>query len=244
MNNSTAAPSPWRGALLTCGVLASITYVATDIYAGMRYAGYSFIDQAVSELFAIGAPTARIVVPLFTLSSACVAVFAYGVWSAIPHTRPSRWLALMLFGNAANSLLLWNFFPMHMRGETPTFTDAMHLVLSINPFVLLSVVSGIFAFTGRFRVYSAAIVLVVVVPAVVSFSNIAEFAATHVTPGMGMSERVSQYGYQLWQATLAVALLRTRHRRLQHRVCDDSTAQQPSVSLRKPRGRSGVSIGA
>lgn len=43
-------------ALLTCGIFASLTYVATDVSASLRYPGYDFIDQAVSELFAIGAP--------------------------------------------------------------------------------------------------------------------------------------------------------------------------------------------
>ena len=32
-------------------------------------------------------------------------------------------IAWMMLGNAVNSLVLWNFFPMHMRGTPPTFTD-------------------------------------------------------------------------------------------------------------------------
>ena len=114
----------------------------------------------------------------------------------------------MMLGNAVNSLVLWNVFPMHMRGTPPTFTDAMHGILAINPFVLLSVVFGVAAFKGWFRSYSAATVLVLLVPAVLSFSNITAFVANQPTPGMGLTERVSQYGYQLWQASLAVVLLR------------------------------------
>jgi hypothetical protein len=195
-------------ALLTCGILASLTYVATDICAGMLYSGYSFADQAVSELFAIGAPTSHIVVPFFTLSSGLVAAFALGAWRSSPHNRARRVIAWMMLGNAVNSLVLWNFFPMHMRGTPPTFTDAMHGILAINPFVLLSVVFGVAAFKGWFRSYTAATVLVLLVPAVLSFSNITAFVANQPTPGMGLTERVSQYGYQLWQASLAVVLLR------------------------------------
>ena len=44
-------------ALLACGILASLTYVVTDIIASLRYPGYNFIDQTISELFAIGVPT-------------------------------------------------------------------------------------------------------------------------------------------------------------------------------------------
>ena len=201
-------PRVGRNALLACGLLASLIYVGTDIVASLRYLGYSFTDQAVSELFAIGAPTSRIVVPLFTLSSTLLAAFAFGLWASSGRSRAFRWLAIMMFANALNSLVLWNVFPMHMRGAGLTFTDAMHGILAINPFVILTIVCGIAAFKGRFRAYSAATALIVLVPAVLSFSSIAAFAANQPTPGMGLAERVSQYGYQLWQAMLALVLLR------------------------------------
>ena len=201
-----------RDALLACGILASLTYVATDIFAGVRYPGYSFTDQAVSELFAIGAPTSRFVVPLFTLSSALLGACAFGVWTASGPGRALPWLAVMMFLNAVNSLVLWVFFPMHMRGVTPTFTDTMHVILAINPFVLLSVVLGIGAFKGWFRSYSAATVALLLAPAVFSLSYISAVAANQPTPGMGLAERVSQYGVQLWQSLLAVVLLRDTRR--------------------------------
>jgi pimeloyl-ACP methyl ester carboxylesterase len=194
-------------ALLACGILASLTYVATDIIASLRYPGYNFIDQTVSELFAIGAPTSRIVVPLFTLSSTLMVAFAFGVWASCGHNRALRWLATMIFANAANTLVLWNAFPLHMRGVSPTLTDAMHLVLAINPFVLLSILIGIAAFRGSFRAYSVVTALVLVLPAVFSFSYVTAVAANQPTPGMGLAERVAQYGYQLWQAMLAFVLM-------------------------------------
>jgi hypothetical membrane protein len=197
-----------RKGLLTCGILASVTYVATDIVASLRYPGYSVTDQAVSELFAIGAPTSAIVVPFFTLSSTLVAVFGVAVWAASGHGRALRSLSIMVLANAANSLVLWNVFPMHMRGVPPTFTDAMHGILAINPFVLLSMVFGIGAFKRSFRAYSAATALVLLVCALMSVSHVRAFVANQPTPGMGLLERLAQYAYQLWQALLAVVLMR------------------------------------
>lgn len=46
-----------RKILLTCGVISSVLYVATDILAVVRYTGYSYADQNYSELLATGAPT-------------------------------------------------------------------------------------------------------------------------------------------------------------------------------------------
>jgi len=153
-----------RTLLLICGVLASLVYVGTDILATTLYAGYSYTDQAVSELFAIGAPTGHIVVPLFTLSSALLLPFAAGLWLSSGRSRALRGMAYMLVGSAVNSLVLWNFFPMHMRGDEQTFTDTMHLILAVNPFVLLYLGLGTAAFKYWFRFYSIGTIVMLFVP--------------------------------------------------------------------------------
>ncbi|MDP4235119.1 MAG: DUF998 domain-containing protein [Bacteroidota bacterium] len=200
-------------AALYCGVLAALIYVGTDILAGNLYKGFSFTSQAVSELFAIGAPTSRFVVPLFTLSSVFLLVFALGIWQSSKQNRPLRLLAWMLIGNAINSLVLWNFFPMHMRGAERTFTDTMHLILAINPFVLLSIGFGVAAFRNWFRFYSIATIVLLVVPAIYSFLYLPQGVDAHQpTPWLGLTERVAQYGYQMWLVVLAITTLRVRER--------------------------------
>jgi hypothetical protein len=185
--------------LLICGILASIIYVATDILAGTLYAGYSFTSQAVSELFAIGAPTSGLVVPLFTVSSLLLLAFAFGVWKS-SSPRRSRALRIM-------ALILWNFFPMHMRGGEMTFTDTMHVILAINPFVPLTVVLGIVAFRNWFRFYSIGTILMMIVLSILGFMYVSQFAAQQATPWVGLYERISQYGTMLWVAVLAIVLL-------------------------------------
>ena len=111
-----------RKVLLICGILSPLFYVGADIFASMLYAGYSFTSQAISEQFAIGAPTSGLVVPLFTVSSVLLVAIALGVWMSAGWDRALRAIALMMVGNAVNDLVLWNFFPMHMRGAEATFT--------------------------------------------------------------------------------------------------------------------------
>jgi MFS family permease len=190
--------------LLICGILASIIYFATDILAGTLYAGYSY-----SELFAIGAPTSGLVVPLFTVSSLLLLAFAFGVWksSSPRRSRALRIMALMIIGNAVVSLILWNFFPMHMRGGEMTFTDTMHVILAINPFVPLTVVLGIVAFRNWFRFYSIGTILMMIVLSILGFMYVSQFAAQQATPWVGLYERISQYGTMLWVAVLAIVLL-------------------------------------
>ena len=187
--------------LLVCGIAAPLVYIAADIVGGSLYPGYSYRDQAVSELFAIGAPTSTLIVLLFSASSLLYAAFAFGVW---PFQRA---MACMILANAVDALLLWNFFPMHMRGATPTFTDTMHAVLAVNPFVVLTMAIALAAFHGWFRAYTAVAVVIVLAPVALAYPYVKLLLAGEPTPWLGLAERVPQYAHQLWHAALAIVLL-------------------------------------
>jgi hypothetical protein len=193
--------------LLICGTLGAFLYPLTDIIAGNLYKGYSFNEQTVSELFAIGAPTSSLVVAGFTISSLLFMAFASGIWLLSDGKRILRLLSLMIWGNAVNSLVLWNFFPMHMRGIQPSFTDTMHGILAINPFVLFSIILGAVYFKNWFRYYSVATILLLIVMVVFAVPKALLVYENRPTPGLGIMERASQYGHQLWHAILAIVLL-------------------------------------
>jgi len=48
--------------MMLSGILSPAIYIAADVIAARRYPNYSYTDQAVSELFAIDAPTSAFVV--------------------------------------------------------------------------------------------------------------------------------------------------------------------------------------
>ncbi|MGE5616022.1 MAG: DUF998 domain-containing protein [Bacillota bacterium] len=194
--------------MLICGVLGGVVYVVTDLLASSLYPGYSFAGQAVSELFAIGAPTSRIVVPFFSLSSVLIAAFGLGLWSSPGASRAMRAMGLMMIANAADALALWNLFPMHMRGSARTFTDTMHIILSVDPFVLLSLAFAIAAFEKGLRTYTIVTVLTSLLPAIAAFSYVPALEANDPTPRLGLLERFAQYAYMAWMAVVAVTLLR------------------------------------
>ncbi|MFO7530000.1 MAG: DUF998 domain-containing protein [Marinobacter sp.] len=106
--------------LLWCGILSGLAYIAIDLLASFLYPGYSLRGQAFSELFAIGSPTHRWVVPLFSLSIVLLFAFAVGVWRTAGARGLVRVLALMFAGSAVVGWLIWNVFPMHMRGAERT----------------------------------------------------------------------------------------------------------------------------
>jgi uncharacterized protein DUF998 len=198
-----------RETALLCGVAAALVYVTTDLVAAASYPGYSFTDQAVSELFAIGAPTSRLVVPLFSLSSLFLLAFAGGIALSSDGSRALKLMALMFAASAIDALLLWNLFPMHMRGQERTFTDTMHLILSANPFVWITLIIGLVAFRNWFRGVTIAASVMVILPAFFAFRYAPALDAGQPTPGLGLAERSAQYAYQLWQVLLVVTLLRS-----------------------------------
>jgi hypothetical protein len=205
MSNISASARSW---LLSCGIVGAALYPLADIIAAMRYPGFSYRDQAVSELFAIGAPTSKLVVLLFSISSTLLLLFAIGIWMSANGRRLVKAMAVMMVLNTIDALVLWNFFPMHMRGSQPTFTDMMHGLLAIDPFLLAAIVLGAVAFRGWFRTYTIATIVFTTALAVMGFSYISAVVENQPTPWMGAVERASQYVMNLWYAVLAIVLLR------------------------------------
>ena len=199
--------------LLACGIAGAALYPLADIFASTRYPGFSYRDQAVSELFAIGAPTSALVVPLFTVSSTLLFLFAIGIGLSADGRRSIRWMGVMMALNTIDALILWNVFPMHMRGSQPTVTDTMHGLLAIDPFLLIAVILGAVAIRGWFRAYTITTIAFTSALAVFSLSYVPAVIANQPTPWMGATERASQYATNLWYAVLAVLLLRQRRHR-------------------------------
>lgn len=209
MKDASVADTRWhsREALLLCGIAAACIYVLTDITAAAAYPGFSYTNQAVSELFAIGAPTIHFVVPMFSLSSVLLLLFALGITSSSDGKRALQLLAIMFAASAVDALALWNLFPMHMRGAERTFTDTMHLILATNPFVLATLVISIAAFKGRFRWLSICALALILLLAAFGFHYAPAIDSGSPTPGLGLSERLGQYIYQAWQVALSLLLI-------------------------------------
>jgi hypothetical protein len=199
------------GALLLCGVLSSVVHVAVDLFTSAVTPGYSYVDQTVSELSAIGAPTRGLWMALTSVYEPLLLAFAWGVWRA---GRGRRWLrasAIMLLGVAATGVT-WGFFPMHLRGDDKTFTDTMHVLLT-GPQAVFSIGAmafGAAALGRRFRIYSIATIVALLVGGALTGLVAPAIATGGATPWIGLFERVNVYGYLLWVLILAVTLRHAR----------------------------------
>jgi hypothetical protein len=103
------------------------------------------------------------------------------------------------------------FTPIHLRGVEPTSTDTWHIILTIvNVLCILLIIGfGAAAFGKRFRLYSIATILVLIVFGALSGLDGPRLAANLPTPWMGVWERINIFAYMLWIVVLAIALLRS-----------------------------------
>ena len=202
--------SPFVRALLMCGAASSILYVIIDVIGAVSYPGYDYSAQAISEMSAIGAPTASLLAPWYALWSILFLAFTLGVWIVGRARRSLRWCAALLLAVAIVGSG-FSLFPMSQRSAVPTFSDTVHLVVAGATMVLLSaaILAGVGSFERGFRHYSAATVGVMLIFFLVTMRDVPNVAADFPTPYMGISERISMAAWLLWIAVFSVKLLRT-----------------------------------
>ena len=194
--------------LLICGIAATVLYIGTDILAATLLPGYSYLNQAVSELSVIGAPTRPQWLAMSFVFNPLLIAFGIGVWRAAGDRRPLRIAGILLavWGIVG---LLWLPFPMHARGAERTFSDTMHLVMTGVTVLLMTIfISFGSGANGKwFRIYS---ILTIVL--MYGFGILTSLQATDIdtgpTPWMGAYERVTVYAPMVWILVLSVILLR------------------------------------
>jgi hypothetical protein len=204
-----------RKALLVCGILSSLLYIAMNVFIPMQWQGYSSASQTVSELSAIDAPTRPIWVPLGIAYTLLVAAFGFGVWVSARRNRPLRVVGALLI---ASGIIGLGWPPMHQRAVLAagggTLTDTMHIVWSIVTVLLfmLEIGFGAAALGKRFRLYSIVTLVILVIFGALTFRDAPGVGANLPTPWIGVWERINIGVFMLWVIVLAIALLRVRDR--------------------------------
>jgi hypothetical membrane protein len=200
--------------MLVCGALAALVYLVTDILGSLRYPGYDFTSQGVSELMAVGAPTKTLVDSIFIVYGLLAIAFAIGVIrEASPGRRALRITGAVLLAYAAIPMVVAGRFAAYPRGAGAFSESVPHIILTAVLVVLMlaSIGFGAFALGRRFRIYSFATLGVLIALGAVSGYYGARLAAGQSTPGFGVVERVLIYAFLAWAATLGISLLRSAH---------------------------------
>lgn len=195
--------------LLLSGALSSALYVGTDVMCSLRYRGYSFAHQAISELSAIGAPTAQLWSTVMWGYVALFIAFTVGVFRMARGNRALKATAT-LFVVFLLSGPLWRFFPLDQQRGELTPAEIGHIAMGAFTVALYLgwTLAGAFALGRRFRTFSLVLLIPMAVFGALTFIYPARASAGEPTTWLGIIERVSIYGYLLWIAVLSVALFR------------------------------------
>lgn len=201
-----------RQVLLFCGILSPILYAFADAIAGMLWQSYSFRDQVISELGAIGAPSQSLFTIFLIVVYLLLVAFGIGVWQSAGSRRKLRIVASLLISLGLLALTVGLFVPMQPRGTEQGLMGALHLIEGAVAMlmVLATMIFASTAFTNRFRLYTFATIVVMLVFGALSGMDTPSIEAGIITPWVGVKERIFWYAYQLWFAVLALTLLRQK----------------------------------
>lgn len=193
--------------LLACGILSSVLYFTGDLVMSLTYQGYSYLDQTVSELNAIGAPTRGLSIAFGLAGYVLLVCFGVGIWSSAPANRRLRVAGGALAFMGLTALWAVPFASMQVRG---TEQEGLHLISGlVGVFVLLTAIGfAAAAIDGPFRLYSIATILVMLAFAGWAGMDAGRVEAGLPTPWLGLRERISFYSWYLWFIVLALVLLR------------------------------------
>ena len=198
-------------ALLYCGILSSVLYVAINIIVPLQWKGYSHASRVISELSAIGASTRTLWSILATPYTFLILAFAWGILKAAGGNRRLRIAGKLLIAYSALGFL-WPFAPMHLR-ETlaaggSTFSDTAHLALgAMTEIIYLLALGFAAAALGKgFRLYSIVTFILIVVFGVLTFLDAPGIARNEPTPLIGIWERINIGLFLIWITVLAIAL--------------------------------------
>lgn len=197
-----------RRALLSAGIASAVIYVAGDVTSGLRYHGYSFVNQAISELSAFGSPVRPEMVTVILVHGVLLIAFGAGVL-LVADQKLSRWIGAILMALGAVGFPTHTIWAMSSRGMKTGFNDTMHIGMSavFSILVALAMVLVAVKYRGWFRLYSLG-----TLAAVIGFGTAASMAIRGIkqndTPRAGGFERIDAYAYLAWLVALAAVEMR------------------------------------
>ncbi len=189
------------------GIVSLLSYTAMVVFSPLAYPGYDWLTMAVSDLSAVGAPSAALAAQLNVLFGPCavvsimaVCVGAAGCKSKLLKTGIGFFAAMEWVTNVGYKL-----FPWVQDAEASSFQNVMHLIVTALV-VLFSIVSLVLiAFGGRKELPSLSVWALVCLGAMMIGA-----IGTGVMPKavFGLFERFSTFSAVIFNAILGIYLLR------------------------------------
>src|SRR5215204_3849978 len=206
-----------RKILLGCGIASSVLYVASDILISWWDPSYSYRDQSFSELLAPGSPTRPLLLVLNAVPyGVLVTAFGVGVWASAGRRRTGRITGSLLVAYAVIGSVGGVFLSAPTRevleAGKETWRNTMHIPATAVMIlcILLAMGFGSTLLGRRFRYFSYAMILAILMFGILAGLQADQVAANQPTPWLGIVERGNVYAIMLWVPVLTIGLLRVQ----------------------------------
>lgn len=189
-------------------ILAVVIYGVGDAVSGLLYTGYSFRDQAISELTAFGSPVRPIMMTIMLVHGGLLVAFGVGLFRST-HSRALRWTGALV--SAANLVTLptHTVWAMSSRGMQTGVNDTLHAqtTIAFSLFVGAAIILSAIAMRGWFQLF-ALVTLALIIGFGLAASEAMTGLAENNTPWAGAYERINCYAYFLWLVVFVLLALR------------------------------------
>ena len=149
--------------LLLMVVVAVAIYGLGDLGSGLLYTGYSFRDQAISELTAFGSPVRQIMMPIVLIHGGLLIAFGLGLFLTA-HSPSFRWTGVMLSAANVVTLPTHTVWAMSSRGVQTGVNDTLHAqtTIAFSLFVGAAIILSAIAIRGWFRLFSLVALAIII----------------------------------------------------------------------------------
>jgi hypothetical protein len=210
MDSSFTQPNMLLKVLLFCGIIGSLLYAGTDILAGLLKPGYRFDSQSASDLSAFGSTTRPFVLLLNIIAGVLFIAFSIGIWLSADQNWLLRVTACLIAGNVLLTFAAVTFYPIHLDQGFNTFPNKLNVILMMIGLLLLvlAICFGAAANQNWFRYFSIGLILLFILAYLIGTRGSTPALFGDPGPSVGIQERSMFYLMLLWQALLAIVLLK------------------------------------
>lgn len=196
--------------LMFSGMLSILFYVLHVVIGGIKWKGYSHLQQPISDLTATGAPDRNLMLSLTTIYGFLALLFAvsFTILKSREHNPIVFWGGVSFIVLHLVSVL-YPLFPQDLPGIKTTFKGKMHILITvlIVPFTILTPFLIGFGFISEplwhtFGVYSIITGILILV-----FGGTTAIFYAKKLPYFGLVERLNIGALQVWTFIFSLQLI-------------------------------------
>jgi len=197
-------------AFMLSGMLAIVFYVVHVVIGGMKWKGYSHLQQPISDLTATGATNRKMMLMLTTIYGFLALLFAV----SFTILKSSEHHSLVFCGGISFILLhlvsvLYPLFPQDLPGVRITFKGRMHILITalIVPFTILTPFLIGFGLITESQWHTFGLYSIITGILILVFGGTTAIFYAKKLPYFGLVERLNIGTLQVWTFVFSLELV-------------------------------------